>query len=92
MPDFVMPPRNTSSPFAAMSGHHVAIRVPDFDKAKAWYTEKLDWRVVHEWPFADERLAREIGQPVGSGEMQRVIARQQAGHLKYSLFVARDLA
>ena len=40
-----------------MRGHHVALRVSDFAEAIAWYTEKLDFRVVHEWPFADEELA-----------------------------------
>ena len=40
-----------------MRGHHVAVRVKDFDEAKNWYVEKLDFRVVHEWPFADEQLA-----------------------------------
>lgn len=40
-----------------MRGHHVAVRVKDFDEAKNWYVEKLDFRVVHEWPFADEELA-----------------------------------
>jgi len=40
-----------------MKGHHVAVRVPDFAAAKRWYTEKLDFRVVHEWPYADQQLA-----------------------------------
>jgi len=52
-----LPPRNTASPFASMKGHHVAVRVPDFAAAKRWYTEKLDFRVVHEWPYADQQLA-----------------------------------
>ena len=57
MADLTMPAANTASAFADMRGHHVALRVPDFDVAKNWYVEKLDFRVVHEWPFADERLA-----------------------------------
>lgn len=57
MPNFSLPARNTASAFAAMRGHHVALRVPDFAVAKAFYVEKLDFRVVHEWPFADEELA-----------------------------------
>ena len=57
MPNFTLPARNTKSAFADMRGHHVALRVADFAVAKAWYTEKLDFRVVHEWPFADEELA-----------------------------------
>ncbi|WP_245506742.1 VOC family protein, partial [Rhizobium leguminosarum] len=50
-------PKNTASPFASMKGHHVAIRVPDFAAAKRWYLEKLDFRVVQEWPYEDEQLA-----------------------------------
>ena len=52
-----LPAQNSSSPFASMRGHHVAVRVPDFEAAKRWYQEKLDFRVVHEWPYADQRLA-----------------------------------
>ena len=51
------PAHNTTSPFASMKGHHVAVRVPDFETAKRWYVEKLDFRVIHEWPYADLRLA-----------------------------------
>jgi catechol 2,3-dioxygenase-like lactoylglutathione lyase family enzyme len=52
-----IPARNERSPFASMKGHHVAVRVPDFAAAKDWYVEKLDFRVVHEWPYADQHLA-----------------------------------
>ena len=51
------PAANTTSPFASMKGHHVAMRVPDYDVAKRWFVEKLDFRVIHEWPYADQRLA-----------------------------------
>jgi glyoxylase I family protein len=40
-----------------MKGHHVALRVPDFEASKRWFVEKLDFRVVYEWPFADQHLA-----------------------------------
>ena len=52
-----IPARNEKSPFASMKGHHVAVRVPDFAAARRWYVEKLDFRVVHEWPYADQHLA-----------------------------------
>ena len=52
-----IPARNDKSPFASMKGHHVAVRVPDFAAAKRWYVEKLDFRVLHEWPYADQHLA-----------------------------------
>ena len=51
------PAHNTASPFASMRGHHVAVRVPDFEAAKRWYVDKLDFRVIHEWPYADLHLA-----------------------------------
>lgn len=57
MADFTLPAKNAASPFATMRGHHVAIRVADLETAKAWYRDKLDFRVIHEWPFADEQLA-----------------------------------
>jgi len=40
-----------------MAAHHVAIRVPDYQRTKDWYTSKLDFRVVHEWPYGDLELA-----------------------------------
>ena len=52
-----LPAPNSRSPFASMKGHHVAMRVPDFEVAKRWFVEKLDFRVIHEWPYADQHLA-----------------------------------
>lgn len=46
MPDFVLPPQNTASPFADMHGHHVAVRAPSLEEAKDFYIGKLDFRVV----------------------------------------------
>jgi glyoxylase I family protein len=57
MPDFSLPAPNSASPFADMRGHHVAVRAPDLETAKRWYVEKLDFRVIAEWDFADEQLA-----------------------------------
>jgi catechol 2,3-dioxygenase-like lactoylglutathione lyase family enzyme len=57
MAGFNMPERSTSSPFADVRGHHVAIRVPDRDIAIQWYQDKLDWRVIHTWPYGDQQLA-----------------------------------
>lgn len=36
---------------------HIAFRVPDFEVSKRWFIEKLDFRMVVEWPFADMKLA-----------------------------------
>jgi len=57
MADFVPPPKNESSSFADMRGHHVAVRTPSLAEAKAFYVDTLDFRVVAEWPYADELLA-----------------------------------
>ena len=57
MADFVPPAHNSNSPFADMRGRHVAVRAPNLAEAKEFYVGKLDFRVVAEWPFADEQLA-----------------------------------
>lgn len=57
MADFTPPARNNTSPFADMRGHHVAIRTPDLETAKRFYVDKLDFRVIAEWAYADEQLA-----------------------------------
>jgi len=40
-----------------MLGHHVAVRTPSLAEAKDFYVSKLDFRVVAEWDYADEKLA-----------------------------------
>jgi len=57
MADFVPPPKNSASPFADMRGHHVAVRTPSLGEAKDFYVKKLDFRVIAEWDYADEKLA-----------------------------------
>jgi len=57
MADFIPPPKNSSSPFADMRGHHVAVRTPSLAEAKDFYVAKLDFRVIAEWDYADEKLA-----------------------------------
>jgi glyoxylase I family protein len=51
MPMPPMPAKNNATPFAFMRSDHVAVRVPDLEAGKRWYVEKLDFRVVHEWPY-----------------------------------------
>jgi catechol 2,3-dioxygenase-like lactoylglutathione lyase family enzyme len=41
-----------ASPFVGWKVDHAAIRVPDFDAAIAWYTEKLDFRLKKHVSFA----------------------------------------
>jgi catechol 2,3-dioxygenase-like lactoylglutathione lyase family enzyme len=47
-----MTPVNSSSPFASWKVDHAAMRVPDFDAAMSWYTEKLDFRLRKQVSFA----------------------------------------
>jgi len=54
---FNMPALNPHSRLADLGGSHIGIRVPDYAAAIKWYTEKLDFRIIHEWDYADEKLA-----------------------------------
>lgn len=47
------PAANHQSPFASWKGDHAGIRVPDFATAVAWYSEKLDFRVMHTMPYGE---------------------------------------
>jgi catechol 2,3-dioxygenase-like lactoylglutathione lyase family enzyme len=52
-----LPAPGTDSPFSDLKMNHIGLRVGDFDTAKRWYTEMLDFRVVHEWPLGDQQFA-----------------------------------
>jgi catechol 2,3-dioxygenase-like lactoylglutathione lyase family enzyme len=62
MSDFKLPAKNPASPFAGWRGHHVGVRVKDFNEAKNWYVEKLDFRVVHRLLGAGEHVASCLGR------------------------------
>ncbi len=51
------PPRVPDSPFATMRPHHTGIRYPDFEDARSFWVDKLDWRVLQTWPYGDLTLA-----------------------------------
>ena len=51
------PAPNPSSPFASMRGHHTGIRYPDFEDARSFWVDKLDWRVLQTWPYGELTLA-----------------------------------
>jgi len=51
------PARNPKSSFSSMRGHHGAVRVPDYEVEKRWFVEKLEFRIIQEWPYEDQRLA-----------------------------------
>ncbi|MGG4142198.1 VOC family protein [Paenibacillus algorifonticola] len=57
MPDSNLWQDSAATPIASLKGHHIAIRVPDYEAAKSWYVEKLGFRVIQEWPFGDLQLA-----------------------------------
>jgi len=40
-----------------MRGHHTGIRYPDFEAARAFWVETLDWRILQTWPYGDLTLA-----------------------------------
>jgi catechol 2,3-dioxygenase-like lactoylglutathione lyase family enzyme len=44
----------SSSPFASWRFEHAAIRVPDFEAAVAWYSDKLDFRLIKSSPLGDK--------------------------------------
>ena len=45
---------DAASPFASWRFEHAAIRVPDFDTAVAWYSQKLDFRLRKSSPLGDK--------------------------------------
>jgi catechol-2,3-dioxygenase len=49
---------HASSPLASLKINHVAIRVPDFDIAVAWYADKLDFRLKQSVPVAELTFGR----------------------------------
>jgi glyoxylase I family protein len=57
MPLPATPPRDPGSPFASMRGHHIGIRYPDFEKARAFWVDTLGWRVLQTWPYGSLTLA-----------------------------------
>ena len=57
MPLPAAPAQNPSSPFASMRGHHTGIRYPDFESARAFWVDKLEWRILQTWPYGELTLA-----------------------------------
>ena len=47
---------NSSSPFVSWKVEHAAIRVPDLDTAVAWYSEKLDFRLLRSWQLPGKKI------------------------------------
>jgi glyoxylase I family protein len=98
------PPRNYSSPFASFRGHHVGLRVRDFEAARDWYVDTLDFRVLHSWtglglswaylsPAADDSFHIELmGGPVEHEDtpvLDSVIeSLSRPGYLHFCLEVA----
>lgn len=57
MPMPSLPPRRPAGPLSSMTADHVALRVPDLERAQRWFVDHLDFRVVHTWPYGELRLA-----------------------------------
>ncbi len=49
-PNFTLPKKNSNAIFSQLTASHVCLRVPDYEASKAWFLEKLDFRLVIEWP------------------------------------------
>ena len=63
-----------SSPFASWKFEHVAIRVPDFDTAIAWYIEKLDFQLTKSSPLGDKMYGFMIAPAIEAGFVVELIA------------------
>lgn len=50
MPDFNMPKTNPNAEFSTLRASHFCLRVPDYTVSKTWFIDKLDFRLVVEWP------------------------------------------
>lgn len=57
MPLPANPPTVTDSPFSSMRGHHTGIRYPDFEAARAFWVDTLEWRILQTWPYGELTLA-----------------------------------
>jgi len=78
-------PENSFSPLASMKGDHAGLRMPDFDAAVAWYTEKLDFRLTVtteavglKWDFFWRLLATTASRPKSRQDRERWIASPPA--------------
>ena len=50
MTAFQLPPKSPDPMFADFRHAHVCLRVPEYEAARLWLVDKLDFREVHEWP------------------------------------------
>ncbi|GAA1032360.1 hypothetical protein GCM10009557_30640 [Virgisporangium ochraceum] len=57
MPLPATPPTNPASPFASMRGHHTGIRYPDFEAARSFWVDTLEWRILQTWSYGELTLA-----------------------------------
>jgi glyoxylase I family protein len=74
-----LPTIDTSSPFASWKFEHVAIRVPDFEAAVAWYIEKLDLRLMKSSHLGDKTYGFMTPPAVDVGFTLELIAGPGAG-------------
>ncbi|MCP4381518.1 MAG: VOC family protein [Hyphomicrobiales bacterium] len=50
MPDFQMPAKDADARFSSLRSSHACLRVPDYEASKSWFMDRLDFRLVVEWP------------------------------------------
>lgn len=71
---------DTLSPFASWKFDHIAIRVPDFDKAVAWYGEKLNFRLTRSVSLGEKMYGFLTSPAVEAGIIIELIAGPGAEH------------
>lgn len=64
----------SSSPFANWRFEHAAIRVPDFEAAVAWYSDKLDFRLIKSSPLGDKLYGFLIAPAVDAAFIVELVA------------------
>ena len=66
MGNFLLPPQKPNATFSDFRHSHACLRVPDYKSAKSWLVEKLNFRVVHEWP--EPMLGVQMGYLAAAGD------------------------
>jgi catechol 2,3-dioxygenase-like lactoylglutathione lyase family enzyme len=50
-------PQSTNTVLSGAGFHHIALRARDFDRSFAFYTEKLGFKLAHQWGEGEGRIA-----------------------------------
>jgi catechol 2,3-dioxygenase-like lactoylglutathione lyase family enzyme len=71
---------DSSTPFASWKFDHTAIRVPDFDRAVAWYVQKLDFRLMKSVPLGEKMYGFLSVPAIETGLIIELVAGPGAEH------------